>query len=155
MGLFINPSNRGQGSSPVPSTKKTDSPAKTTAEKVAQLPGMQVLREAKQIQRDWNRLDPSALAERIIDLEDKVKGLEGSNATIDRVRKIAERLHFQFVFPVALELSTAPEAGMPFSFARVVHSVAKQVLQNGSAEPMKQLSPEQISEVMRFARREV
>ena len=142
-----------------------ESAAKITASKVGEVAEVPVPKERreirqirdvkqlyKQIQRDWNLLSPSELAEQIVELEDRVSLMEGSSPEIEKIKAVAEKLHFQFVFPVVLELSSKPEPNMPHSFARVVHSVAKQILDTGSLLPIKQLSSTQIDKVMRYAR---
>lgn len=169
MGFYINPA-RGKGPENIPETqsKKADkeSAVKHTAsrvERVAPFPAsdqgweIQLYNEAKglskRISREWNLLTPSELAEHIIDLEGKVTQLEkGTSVNTAKIKLAAQKLHFQFVFPIVLELKRAPEANMPDSFARTVQSVAKQILQTNSLDPIKRLSSVQIDEMMRYAR---
>lgn len=167
MSFSINPNQRRGTDVPVTRTKKAEKSSAVThmAEKVGQVVQLPVTKQSrevrlindakdlsKKIQSDWNNLTPSELAEKIIDLEGKVALLEGSTPAIEKIKKQAEHLHFQFVFPVALELSNAPEAEMPFSFARSINCVAKEILQTQSLEPLKELSDRQIDEIMKIAR---
>ncbi len=169
MGFDINPANRKGAELSVSRSEKVGkgkkSTVKDTASKVGeivQLPVMKESREvrilsdarelAKRIRRDWNVYHPSELAEQIVDLEGKVALLEGTSPAIDRIKKVAERLHFQFVFPIVLELSQIPDPKMPTSFARVIHNAAKQVLETQSWESLKQFNAVQVEEFFRYAR---
>lgn len=158
--------NKGRSEIPVNRLAKVDevSTVKITAfkaEQVVELPvikkdrNIRLLEDAEQlsqkIRADWNQLDPSEIAEKIVDLEGKVALLEGTSPAIEKVKAAAEHLHFQFVFPVVLELNSAAEENMPFSFARTVHGVANQVLKTQSFEPVKQLNGVQIDEIIRYA----
>lgn len=166
MSLFINPNNRGpSGVSAHDSSIKSNknSAAKETASKVNQAIRtpesrqaqniMEVRQLADRIQNQWNELSPGELAEQIVDLEGRVALLTGNSPQVESIRRLAEHLHFQFVFPIVLELSKAPPEGMPVHFARTVHNVAKRIIQTQSLAPISELSSRQIDEVMRFAAR--
>lgn len=164
MSLFINPNSRGpsgvsaNGSSIKPSR---NSAAKETASKVNQVIKTPESRQAQdiselrqladRIQNQWSVLSPGELAEQIVELEGRVALLSGHSPQVESIRRLAEHLHFQFVFPIVLELSQAPLPDMPYQFARTVHEVAKQIIKTQSLMPIKQLSSHQIDEVMRFA----
>ncbi|MBX7066231.1 MAG: hypothetical protein K1X28_03265 [Parachlamydiales bacterium] len=165
MGLFINPNSPNRVPATGSSVKSNQSSAaKETASKVDQVmktPELQgspqtalladVRELARRIQKQWNELTPGELAEQIVDLEGRVALLEGNSPQVESIRRLAEHLHFQFVFPIVLELARAPLPGMPYSFARTINEIAKQVLSAQSLEPIKQLNPVQIDEIMRFA----
>ncbi|MBX7067545.1 MAG: hypothetical protein K1X28_09985 [Parachlamydiales bacterium] len=105
---------------------------------------------SKNIRKNWDMLAPEELAEKIIDLEDRVTLLKGDSPEVAKVVKEARTLHFRFVYPVALELETSGKS-MPPSFAKTVYHAAKQVFDTNSVAPFKQLSPVQQQEVIRIA----
>lgn len=108
----------------------------------------------KSVQQEWNELSPEDLAEKIIDLEGRVSELTGSSAAIDKIKKQVEHLHFQFVFPIVLELERGKsDEIMPPSFAKVIDGIAKEVLQKNSLQPLNQLNPAQLGEVQKIALR--
>lgn len=133
--------------------------------KIVQLPVTKMTRQArllrdtrdlsKKLQKNWDGLKPTQLARLSTDLLNKVALLKGPSAQINKIREASERLVFQCRFPIVLELSSTSGANMPFSFARVVNQVAKQMLTKQSLEPIKQLNDAQINEVMRCAKGEV
>ncbi len=142
------------------------SPSDVTAAKVSQirLPvhsqkgglrdrNITLLKEAsdlsRAIKKDWNELEPEALAERIIELEDKVALLKESSPAIDKIKKQAEHLHFQFVFPIVLET----KAAVPNSFARNIYEKAREILKKNSTAPFKELSRTQQYEVTQLIRK--
>lgn len=167
MGLFVNPNDRSiNGISAVGSSAKSNqsSTAKKTASKVERVVAKPEVQESYQtrlmadvrelsrkIQDQWNELEPSDLAELIIDFEGKVELLEGNAPQVEAIRKLAERLHFQFVFPIVLELARKPIPGMPYSFARTINQIAKEILLTQSLEPIEQLNQTQKGETIRFA----
>ncbi len=104
---------------------------------------------AKKIKSDWNLLAPEELAERIIELENKISLFEETTPEIEKVKKQAEHLHFQFVFPIALEVSVS-EQSIP-SFAKAVHQAANQIFKTHSLHAFHVLSRVQKEEVMRYA----
>lgn len=166
MDLFINPSNRGP--SEVPAAGKvrqedSSSPSQKTAEKVEAVVSLPVLKSsrqvqilnsasalAKKIQSSWDFLDPSALAEKIVDLERRVSLLEGDSSEIEKIRSVAERLHFQFVFPLALELSGKADGG-PYSFAKTINKMANAIFKTQDLSLAKELNSTQFAETMRYA----
>ena len=93
----------------------------------------------KKIVSGWNSLPPPELAEQIIDLEGRVAHLpEGSP-----LKKKAERLHFQFVFPLALDIVQKS------SFVRIINRAAARVFQTQSLTHLQELNPTQQREVLR------
>jgi hypothetical protein len=107
---------------------------------------------AKRIRHDWNFLPPEELAERIIDLENRVAEFKESSPAVDKIKKQAEHLHFQFVFPVVLELQE-PGKSMPPTFARTIHQAANQVFKSHSLQPFQQLNSTQQREILAIATR--
>lgn len=151
----------------VSQSQKVDisSAAKLTAKKVGQIVQLPVTKQtrdvrllneakllSKHIQHNWNLLESSELAEKIVDLEEKVALLKGTSPAIEKIKKAVENYAFQFVFPVVLELNRTPEANMPLSFARTVNHVAKQCFKTQSLAPLSQLNRVQNAEIVRFAR---
>lgn len=146
-----------------------ESASKVTADKVGKirlpvvyqkrtLQGRQVahLREsgdlAKHIRSKWDEMTPEQLAEQIIALEDKVALIQESSPAVEKVRKQAQHLHFQFVFPVAKEMDGAPPEGeMPVSFARMIYKAARDVFKTNSVHAFNDLNGVQRREVMRYA----
>ena len=167
MGFFINPTNRKDPASAGVNRAASSSAAKERAKRVedaVEMPLVQKNRDVqilevagqliRKIQKNWDMLSPYELAEEIIDLEGKVALIEGTDPKIEKVKRQAERLHFQFVFPVVLELDSSPKSGMPYTFARAVHTLAKEIFKKQSIGPLKDLNPAQINEVMRFLGKE-
>lgn len=148
-----------------PAPKKGDSKSQKTADKVNQIArmpetkaaGLQgrsvaVLRDAKELSKhirgDWNLLEPEELAEKIIALEDKVALIKEMSPEVAKIKKQAEQLHFQFVFPIVLEL----DPSMPHSFVKEVNQVAKRILKEQSIFPFNEnLNSVQQREVIRYA----
>ena len=157
----MNPINRisSRGSIPGSTPVTGGSKSKVTAQKVSQLKipilpdqtGLAVrqltrLEDAQQlykkIQTNWNRLAPEELAEGIIELEDKVALLSEVTPEVAKVKELAKHLHFQFVFPLVVDLAI---------FAKTVHQIARRVLQSNSVGDFNQLSQIQQREVGRYA----
>ena len=106
----------------------------------------------KRIKSDWNLLAPEELAEKIIELENKVTLFNETSPAIEKIKKQAEHLHFLFVFPVALEMDAAPtEKSMPVSFARTIYLAANKVFKTNSVQAFNSLNRMQKQEVMRYA----
>ncbi len=155
MGFFISPVNRpgprsiGEGEA---------SPIKKGGRKVEPLlPSERKAIEAawelsRKIQKNWNSLPLEDLAGEIVDLEERVTKLSQTSEKVTQVKRAAERLHFQFVFPISQELDSRPRADMPASFAKVIGKVAERVFKTQSLEPLKQLNSPQIKEIMRQAK---
>lgn len=168
MGFNIGPIVPRQGVSGAKSVKG-ESASKATADKVSKirlpvvyqnrtLQGRQVayLKEAsdlsRYIKRKWDEMTPEELAEKIIDLEDKVALIKETSPSIEKVRKQAQHLHFQFVFQVAREMDAAPsESAMPVSFARMIYNAAHKVFETNSVAAFQGLNGMQQREVMRYA----
>ena len=109
---------------------------------------IQLLGEARslagKIQRKWNLLAPPELADEIIALEDRVAQITGSSLEVEKIRKLANLLHFQFVFPVALDVMV--------SFKRAVEKVAREVWQTGSLYAfLHEFNGIQQNETLRYA----
>ena len=102
----------------------------------------------KSLRKDWDNLSPEELAEQIIDLESRVSEFTESSPTVDKIKKQVEHLHFQFVFPIVLELQEGSQ-----SFAATVHKLAQKVLKTQSIHPFNQLSEPQQREVRQIASR--
>lgn len=168
MSLFINPSNRGPNESTVTgkvrqegasgseeTTAKIDSivslPQVKSSRQVQILDSAQVL--AAKIQSSWDSREPEEIAEDIVALENRVKLLEGTSPEIEKIREIAKDLHFQFVFPLVLELGDESKGAGPYSFARAIDTIAEAILQKQDLSWARQLNATQFSEVMRYARR--
>lgn len=156
---------------PVPGSRKAkgSSPSAATAAKISQVAQMPVVKQpgwrgrqvallkeardlSKYIRKNWDLLAPEQLAEKIVELEDRVAVLKGNSPEVAKIVKEARSLHFRFVFPVALELEMSGKS-MPPSFARTIYQVAKQVFDTNSTEAFKRLSPVQQQEVVRIATR--
>ncbi len=103
---------------------------------------------SKYIQMDWDSLDPAELAKMIIVLKDRVALFSGVSPAIEKIKKEADRLHFQFVFPVVLELDK--NSASP-SFAKTIHNLADKILKQGSVEPFSLLNQRQMQEVRRLS----
>lgn len=107
-----------------------------------------LLQEARglqqRIQKDWDQLDPYELAELVVELQGRVALLEGSSSAIEKIKKQAELLHFQFVFPIVLELDKKG------GFAKEVDRIAKEIFQRQSLQPFGQLDPIQQKEINRY-----
>lgn len=154
---------------PVPRSNKANevSQQRTTAVKVVQIAQLPSVKQkgwrgreialmkdatglAKYIRTNWDLLAPEELAEKIVDLEDRVSCLKGTSPAIAKIAKEARSLHFRFVFPVALELEMSGKS-MPPSFARTIYQTAKQVFEMNSLHPFHRLSPVQQQEVVQIA----
>jgi hypothetical protein len=108
----------------------------------------------KQIKSDWNLLDTEELAEKIIDLENKVTVLEkGSplDPAVEKIKKQAEHFHFRFVHPLAMEMELVSEKAMPVPFAQTVYRAAKQILKTNSLRAFNDLDRMQKREILRYA----
>lgn len=100
---------------------------------------------SKNIKSQWDELAPEELAEKIIDLEDKVALIEGKSSTVEKVKKVAEKHHFNFVFQLHKQIA---------SFARSVLKDANEMAKTNSMGPFEALNKTQQQEVMRYATRE-
>jgi hypothetical protein len=101
---------------------------------------------AKAIQNQWNQLSLEDLAGRIADLEGRVEQLAANTPGLEKMQELSEKLHFRFVFPLALELEKTGG-----SFASEVSKIAKRVLETDSLTPFYTgLSERQQQEVGRF-----
>lgn len=166
----INPIGREPVSIPGSSKAKGSPRSAATAAKVSQIVQLPVVKQkglqgrqitplylandlSKKIQRDWDLFDPEELADKIIELEDRVAQLKESSPAVEKIKKQAEHLHFRFVFPVALELEANSGKAMPATFAKTVYNMAKQVFQTHSLHAFQNLSATQKHEVMRIASR--
>lgn len=95
------------------------------------------------LRKDWDRLEQQELAERIVDLQDQMTVLK-KNGQVISLEKKAEDIHFDFVFPVSLELKKTP-----YSFAKEIDKLAKQILKSQSVDPFYQLNSVQQQEILR------
>jgi hypothetical protein len=137
------------------------SPSETTAAKVSQIklpiiegkPGLggrkislleDVNQLSKKIRGDWNLLAPEELAEKIIELEDKVSLLKGTSPEIAKIKRQTERLHFRFVFPLDADFQI---------FTREIQKGANQIFKTHSLAAFHNLNSVQQREVMRIAGR--
>jgi Txe/YoeB family toxin of Txe-Axe toxin-antitoxin module len=93
---------------------------------------------AKEINKQWDALDPYALAEKIVTLQETIEGT--SFPGIEKMRQLADNFHFQFVFPVVRDFR---------SFAKSIKKVANEILKTNSLAPFYQLSPTQQKEILR------
>lgn len=108
-----------------------------------------------QVVQNWDALDPEALAESIIDLEDRVAVLKDvQSPEMDKIRAQVRNMHFRYLFPVVsmLDLKSGGE-GIEIPFAREVHNLADQVFKTQSVLPFQQLSSTQQAQVLRNAAR--
>lgn len=134
--MEVNPVSKSQSEALPPSSPK-EMPFVMTAKKTHQL--------IVDLKKNWGNLAPEELAEQIIDLE----GLAKSTPSL---RKEVEHLHFKFVFPIALELETAPvESSLPISFARQIYKTANEMLKKNSSKPFQELDKTQQREILRQA----
>lgn len=113
-----------------------------------------VLQEAtelsQRIRSDWDQLAPEELAEKIIELENKVSRVKEPSAALDKVKKTAEHLHFRFVFPIAMEIETAEKA-ISANFAKTVYKAAGDVFKTQTLTAFTDLSQVQKREILRYA----
>lgn len=121
---------------PVRSTQRAEAPSKipTKTQKLAE----RVSSLAKEIHKQWDAMDPQTLAEKIINLQDNIEG--ASFPGVQKMKKLADNFHFQFVFPIARDVR---------SFAKSIEKVAEQVLKTNSIAPFLRLSPTQQKEILR------
>jgi hypothetical protein len=164
----INPTRRDPVASvPRSSKAKGTSQSAATAAKVGQIVQLPVVKQtglrgrqvtllkdaislSQHIKQNWDMLAPEQLAEKIIELEDRVTLLKGNSPEVAKVEREARKLHFWFVYPVALELETSGKS-MPPSFAKTVYHAAKQVFDTNSLASFNALSRIQKQEVIRIA----
>lgn len=116
-------------------------------------PSSQELEHIETLYRDtlenWDSLELSDLAERILELEEKMARFQGSSKEIAKWQRRVEDLHFQFLFPIVLELKASTNRQM-ISFADIIHQMAQNILKD-PLFPID-LSPEQMREVHRYAK---
>lgn len=98
------------------------------------------------IKRDWDVLVPEELADKIVDFEAKVAALPEGEAIVKKLKKEAAHLHFQFVFPISLELENKE-----FSFAHMVRKLGKEIFDSQSLSPFQELNEVQQQEVLEIA----
>jgi hypothetical protein len=99
---------------------------------------------ARKIAKVWNALELDDLAEQIIYLEDKISQIEEPTPGKEKVKHLAEHLHFKFVFPLAAEFDIGP-----LTFASAIKKIAKEVLDN-SMDSFKTLNSRQLQEINRY-----
>lgn len=171
MGLFNYPRKRGSEKSKAGGKarqKDASSTNKETAGKIDSIVSLPEVKNSRQIQllesasdlavkiqKSWDSQEPAELAEKIVALENRVNLLEGDSPEVEKIRAVAKDLHFQFVFPLVLELSDEPlsdefEGEGPYSFARTIHSIAESIWKSQDLSLIKQLNTTQCSEVMRL-----
>lgn len=168
MSLFINPNNRGSNEPHAIGKVREEgkSPSQETAGKVDSIVSLPQVKSSRQvqilesahvlaakIQGSWDAREPAEIAGDIVALENRVKLLEGSSPEVEKIREIAKDLHFQFVFPLVLELLDESKGGAPYSFARAIDTIADAILNTQDLSLAKQLNTAQFSEVMRYATR--
>jgi hypothetical protein len=95
---------------------------------------------ARKISKVWDSLELDDLAEQIIDLEGKASRLDVATPGAEKVQRLAEHLHFKFVFPIVAEV----EGG----FAKEIKRSANDVLA-GSPDAFNELNARQQAEIMR------
>lgn len=152
----------------ISASKETNDAVQITAKKLNKIAKLPVIKQSRdvrllnaakglyqKIQKNWNVYDPAELSQHITDLVDKVSLIKGKSVAVEKMRKVAEKLYFQFVFPVALELNEATDSNTPFSFARTVYDVAEDVFVTQSLLPMGQFNAIQNAEIIRYARGDV
>jgi hypothetical protein len=100
----------------------------------------------KAIEREWNELSPEELADKIVDFETRVAQLPENLPAAKKLKKEAARLHFQFVFPITLELENGE-----FSFAKAIHKLEKEMFDLQSLTPFQELNETQKREVLEIA----
>lgn len=141
-----------------------------TAEKVAQVaqppkvrepglrerqvtPLMEATKLAREIQNTWDSLEIHDLAEKIVSLEDKVSRITEMTPEAEKIKRLAEHLHFQFVHPVSKELEEARDGTeMPFSFVQSIKEIAGKMMHTNSLDSFKELTPIQQREIVHYAR---
>ena len=104
-----------------------------------------------QVASNWDAMDPEALAESIIDLEDRVAVLKDvQTPEMNKIRAQIRNMHFRYVFPVVsmLDLKAGGE-GIEIPFAREVYNLADQVFKTQSVLPFQQLSSVQQAQILR------
>ena len=115
-------------------------------------PLMEATKLAKEIQNTWDSLELEVLASKIVSLEDKVSQITEMTPEVEKVKRFAEHLHFQFVHPVTKELEEARDkTKMPFSFVQSIKEIADQVIHTNSVAPFNKLTRIQQREIYRFA----
>ena len=161
------------GGDEVPGQDEIENPFVRTAEKTTQL-GKQIGAQPKekalsnrkivqlavqdelagrvdQVAANWDAMDPEALAESIIDLEDRVAVLKDvQSPELDKIRSQVKHMHFRYVFPVVsmLDLKSGAE-GIEIPFAQEVYNLADQVFKTQSVLPFQQMNAVQQAQVLR------
>ncbi len=166
--MGINPIRKDPVASMARSSKaKGISQSAATAAKVGQIVQLPVVKQtglrgrqvtllkevsalSQHIKKNWDKLAPEELAENIIELQDRVTLLKGNSPEVAKVVREAQKFHFRFVYPVALELDTSGKS-MPPSFAKTVYQAANKVFTTNSLAPFNALSRVQKQEVIRIA----
>ncbi|OGN56777.1 MAG: hypothetical protein A3D96_07165 [Chlamydiae bacterium RIFCSPHIGHO2_12_FULL_44_59] len=114
-------------------------------------PLTQAKKLAQEIQKHWNQWDLEHTASQIIELEDRVLAIQGTSSQIEKIKKIQQRLHFQFVHPGATELfDNDREETMPPSFLQTIQDIMQRVLRSHSLAPFQELTLNQQREVFRI-----
>jgi hypothetical protein len=167
MSLFINPSDKGPNVPNIAGKARQEGPSASegTAAKVDSIVSLPQVKSSRQvqildsanvlaakIQSSWDSREPAEIAEDIVALERRVSLLEGTSPEIERVRAVAKDLHFQFVFPLVMELLGDETKGAgPYSFARAIDTIAAAVLNTQDVSLLKQLNATQFAEIIRYA----
>ncbi|HSX26423.1 MAG TPA: hypothetical protein VLE89_05385 [Chlamydiales bacterium] len=122
----------------------------TSARKIIQLAATDDLASrVSALDKHWDEMEPEALAESIVDLENRVALLDGEDPVARKVQERVQRFHFEFVFPITRELKTEGE----FSFVKEINQIAAQILKQNSLLPFTQLAPEQQRSILHYAGR--
>ena len=99
---------------------------------------------AKQIRAEWNFLSPEEQAAKVIELEGRVSRLPEGTPGLEKTKRLAEELHFQFVFPIVRDLRG--------SFTKTIRDLAREISRTQSVQLLKTLSLTQQKEVIAAAR---
>lgn len=110
-------------------------------------------RQISEIRKMWDHWDTEVLAEKIIELEDGLEGINLNALGAKRVHGVAQRLHFAFVYPVVKELEKSRAKDVMPSFIQEIGRIAKEVLESNSIEPFLSLNAVQKNEVLHFLKR--
>ena len=106
---------------------------------------------SESIYKAWQNLFPEQLAERIIELEDRVSLFKEASPEVEKIKREAEHLHFAFVFPLVADLERRFSKTPSTSFARRIDQAADRVFRTHSLAAFDQLSNVQKQEVLRIA----
>jgi hypothetical protein len=99
---------------------------------------------SERIKKSWDASDPQELAQNIVDLKDKISGIQEMTPAIEKIKKVADGYHADFVFPVRIDFR---------SFSKQIGRMADRILKTNSVAPLEKLSPTQQQEVLRYTRR--